>query len=248
MKYSTLNMVFLLFLIIAFFIGMVVYVNQSYKECMEPEQTESSKQPSCPDMLVNAGDHILLYNSKDPSLQPIKFATLDEYIEYTKGSGSGSGSGSSNRSDCPILYLQKETNTKGEDVYRMRPSPFNQEGGIPTVSEAEIIARTQAVKVADASRDNGQFNQGNYPGFDPYGLYVGRVTDIDKVHISTEVGSRLSDNPMDSNWGGIEHTQNAVKSGKYDENIVTVPRLITPKNGMYPGLVPEGIAGPVDRL
>ena len=230
--------------------GMVVYVNMSYKECMEPEQTgESSKQSSCPDMLVNAGDHLLLYHSKDPLIEPIKFATLDEYIQYTKGSnGSGSGSGSGSSSNCPILYLQKETNTQGEDVYRMRSGPFNQEGGIPTVSEAEVIARTPAVQVADATRDNGQFNQGNYPGFDPYGLYVGRVTDIDKVHISTEIGSRLSDNPMDSNWGGVEYTHNAIQSGKYDENIVTVPRLITPRNGMYPGLVPEGISQPVDRL
>ena len=101
MKYSVLNMGFLLFLIIAFFIGMFVYVKQSYKECMEPKEKESSKQPSCPDMLVNAGDHLLLYNSKDPNIEPIKFATLDEYIQYTKDSvGSGS-------SGCPILYLQK---------------------------------------------------------------------------------------------------------------------------------------------
>lgn len=237
MKYSTLNMLFLLFLVVAFFIGMYVYVKQSCKEGLESSGTPA---PTCPDMLVNAGDHLLLYNSKNPQFEPIKFATLDEYIQYTKGSGSSSS--------CPILYLQKETNTQGEDVYRMRSGPFNQEGGIPTLSEAEVIARATPIQVADASRDNGQFNQGNYPGFDPYGLYVGRVTDIDKVHISTEIGSRLSDNPMDPNWGGVEHTRNAVESGKYDENIVTVPRLIAARNGLFPGLVPEGISKPQDRL
>jgi hypothetical protein len=236
MKYSVLKMTFLLFLLVVFFLGMVVYVKQSSKEPMENNSDDTTS--SCPDMLVNAGDKLLLYNSKTPNVQPITFSTLDEYIEYTKGFGN----------DCPILYLQQETNAQGQDVYRMRPGPFNQEGGLPTVSETEVIARATPLQIADASRDNGNYNQGNYPGFDPYGLYVGRVTDIDKVHISTEVGASLSDNPMDSNWGGVEYTENAVRSGKYDENNVTVPSLITPRNGAYPGLVPTGIAPPVDKM
>jgi hypothetical protein len=62
-----------------------------------------------------------------------------------------------------------------------------------------------------------------YPGFDPQGLYVGRTTNVDVVHQSTETEAILSDNPMDSNWGGVLFTQGQLESGKYEENEVVKP-------------------------
>ena len=66
----------------------------------------------------------------------------------------------------------------------------------------------------DATRDNARYNQNNYPSFDPHNLHMGQFTSIDNVHAST-INGKFSDNPMDSNWGGVLHTQDSVESGKY---------------------------------
>lgn len=100
------------------------------------------------------------------------------------------------------------------------------------------------VPIIDASREHGDYNKGNYAGFDPTSLYVGKYTEIDKIHDMTGKQSQ-SDNPMDSNWGGIEHTQKAVDSGKYEENNITKPRLFQPKLVFDPTL-PSGFQPPKD--
>jgi len=75
----------------------------------------------------------------------------------------------------------------------------------------------------DSSRDDGPYNQGGYPGFDPYGQFVGKYTNIDQTHDSTKIQAPLSDNPMDPNWGGVLYTRQQVMSGKYAENTVSKP-------------------------
>ena len=110
--------------------------------------------------------------------------------------------------DCPVSMLQEDNEQQHPNI------------------NAEVL---------DASRDNGQYNKGSYPGFDPQGLHIGRYTDIDKTHDST-ANPNLSDNPMDPNWGGVEHTQNMVDSGKYEENQVTKKAYFTPKVQFFPDI------------
>ncbi len=90
-------------------------------------------------------------------------------------------------------------------------------------------------KVLDASRDGKVYNKGLYPGFDPYGMSVGRKTELDEIHEST-AESRVSDNPMDTNWGGVEYTQNKVKSGKYEGREVTKQAYPNPKVQFFPDI------------
>jgi hypothetical protein len=90
---------------------------------------------------------------------PIQFSSLDDYIQYLeiqRKSGI----------NCPVLYLQQENNAQGQDVYRMRPSPFDLQGGLPAV------AQHQVTQVVDANRLNAPYNTNNYPGFDPQGLAI----------------------------------------------------------------------------
>lgn len=108
--------------------------------------------------------------------------------------------------DCPVAMLQEEN------------------------GQLDINA-----ELLDASRDNGKYNKGSYPGFDPYGLHIGRYTDLDKTHDST-ANPNLSDNPMDPNWGGVEHTQDMVDSGKYEEREVTKKAYFTPKVQFFPDI------------
>ena len=199
-------------------------------ENMENMENESIKNnPKCPDLLLRTGNVLFLYNTKDSlmnGINPIAFNNLDEYINYLEIQRK-------NGIRCPVLFLQQETNTQGQDVYRVRPSPFNQHPGgqYPPVgymleNESGYIDKTNPTKILDASRENPPFNSGNYPGFDPQGLHQGVYTELDKIHDSTEFQNGIggvSDNPMDSNWGGVQYTNYQVQSGKYDENLVYPP-------------------------
>ena len=93
----------------------------------------------------------------------------------------------------------------------------------------------------DSSRDDKPYNQNQYPGFDPYGQFIGKYTNIDQVHDSTKMQAPFSDNPMDPNWGGVLYTRNQVVSGKYDDNKVEKPIYGGSVNvSAIPSLMPNG--------
>jgi hypothetical protein len=191
-----------------------------------PYNGQPSISPSCPDTLIQNGKFLLLYTSGQPignGTNPIVFANLDEYKQYVNEQKSKG-------INCPVLYLQQENNAQGKDVYRIRPSPFDLQGGLPASLPTNFYANQnqKVVNVLDASRENGQYNSNQYPGFDPYGLYTGVYTNLDKIHDSTALGS-VSDNPMDANWGGVMYSNNSVLSGKYDMNNIYKPLLFQPK-------------------
>jgi hypothetical protein len=239
---NLLKKLFLIFLVFTFIWGWYMYatnrldaLNPSSLEGMEnPEKSSSSSTDdsksipdNCPNVLLNKGNVLLLYNTKLPEKEgenPIPFYNLDEYINYLEIQRSQG-------KVCPILYMQKENNTQGNDVYRIRPSPFDQQGGLPPIEMAKPSGPFRPIQVLDATRDNPPYNAGNYPGFDPIGLHIGQYTEVDKTHDSTSAKS-LSDNPMDPNWGGVLYTYQAVDNGKYDDRIVTRPNYVTPKGGV----------------
>lgn len=233
MNPNYLKTIFQMFLILIFVIGLYVYASGNLDISTVVSEGMEEGGELCPDTLVNKGDRIIMFHSSTPD-KTIEFKDIDEYSVYhyaKKAAGK----------DCPVLYLQLESNTQGEDVYRVRPSPFDQEGGtqptVPIIDSTGHTDKTRPVNIIDASRMNAPFNQGNYPGFDPTGLYVGVYTNVDKVHESTEQVP-VSDNPMDTNWGGVLFTQKAIQSGKYKDNEVTRPHYVTPKGTIQPGLYP----------
>lgn len=198
-------------------------------EKYETRQPPSDETPEdCPDILVKSGAELHLYNSKKPAKDgenPVVFKSLDEYIQYLETQRKRG-------TVCPILFLQKENDAQGNDVYRVRPSPFNTGAGLPISSNLHVGVNKKPITVKDASRGS-TYNTNLYSGFDPYGLYVGRITNVDQIGFSTEK-DKISDNPMDTNWGGVLYTQKAVDSGKYDENIVTRSSYPTPKTSFIP--------------
>ena len=223
---------FQVFLVITFFLILYVYVNIDIKSLiMNTENMENienkSNEPKCPDLLLRKGNILFLYNTKDSlmnGINPITFNNLDEYINYLEIQRK-------NGIRCPVLFLQQETNTQGQDVYRVRPSPFNQElgGQYPPIGymlghELGQSDQQNPIKIMDANRENAPFNSGNYPGFDPQGLYQGVYTELDKIHDSTQ-NVNMSDNPMDTNWGGVQYTNSQIDSGKYADNLVYPPKL-----------------------
>jgi len=176
----------------------------------------SSSEPNpCPNLLIRSGNRILLRNTSLPisETNPLTFQSLDEYEEYYKTQRA-------NGYQCPVLFLQEETNTQGQNVYRIRPSPFDLNGGIPTqtVSSDPLSSMLQSTPLSIAQIKN-------YSGFDPYGQNIGKYTNVDRVHDIT-AKTMISDNPMDPNWGGVAFSQSAVESGKYVDNEVSKPRMI----------------------
>jgi len=231
-----IKILFITFLVFVFFLGM--YLTMYHKIDKEPMENATPENDSaCPDLLIQKGNSLLLYNTKQPIVDgtnPIPFFNLDEYINYLEIQRKKG-------TRCPVLFLQQETNAQGDDVFRMRPSPFDLQGGLPAA-----INTNDVIKTIDASRENPPYNAGNYSGFDPQGLYVGRYTDLDKIHDATSFNS-ISDNPMDPNWAGTTYTQQMVDSGKYAENNITKPVLSTPKTAFYP-VIPNASPPPIDVL
>jgi hypothetical protein len=242
MAINTVKIAFTVFLLVAFLVGAYVYAAIDLKEMIfklegmenkenpndkdkdSPEKPDKSK---CPDTLIRVGKLLYLFNTNEEEKageNPRVFNNLDEYTEYLEEQKSQGQS-------CPVLFLQQETDTQGHDIYRARPSPFNQQPHLPLTSSLSAPINRKPVKVLDASR-SGKYNTNMYAGFDPYGLYVGRRTDIDVVHESTEK-REMSDNPMDSNWGGVLYTQGKIDAGEYKENEVTPTNYITPKGGEF---------------
>jgi hypothetical protein len=241
----TIRVLVLLFLILVFLSGFLVFLNNGINGKLIEEQedegdegmqtvenldfTDSSgntgEGAGCPDLLVKKGNALLLYNTKKIAAEgtnPIQFANLDEYISYLETNRKTGAK-------CPILFLQEETDVQGKDVFRMRPSPFDQAGGLPPVPLRATPAQPskKAVKYTDATRENPPFNKDQYMGFDPTNMYVGKYTTLDEIHNSTAKQGACSDNQMDENWCGVSYTQSVVDSGKYREN--EVYKVIYPK-------------------
>ena len=209
----------IVFLIVVF--SLVLLTSSVMREPMQtqtqPESKSKGSSIKCPKVLIKKGEQLILYDDADEEIQ--QFTSLDEYIDYLKNERARGIS-------CPVLFLQKENDTQGRDVYRVRPGVFDQQGGMAPVDIAPII---------DANRKSKIYNVNNYPGFDPLGLQVGVYTQLDAVHDSTEK-AKTSDNPMDTNWGGVEFTQDAVESGKYEDNEVGRPTYFNPKTQFFPSL------------
>ena len=66
-----------------------------------------------------------------------------------------------------------------------------------------------------------------YYGFDQYNQNVGVNTPLDFLYVEK---TKLSRNPMDSNWGGKSYTKNALENGDYTDREVykyTTPQIKT---------------------
>jgi hypothetical protein len=227
------KIIFLVFSLLLFLAGLYFSLTFSLEGMENPAITAPEEAvESCPDLLVRRGKSLLLYNTKLPNKDgenPLPFYNLDEYINYLeiqKRRGK----------ICPVLFLQYESTAQGTDVYRLRPSPFDLQGGTPSDLDISSLKMLDGrpIEVLDASRD-GRYNQGMFAGFDPMGLHNGEFTELDVIHESTEKVPN-SENPMDLNWGGVQVSENAVRSGKYVDRYVSKPRYFTPKTTFLPDL------------
>ena len=89
----------------------------SPQEEEEEEEEEEEDLEQCPTLLIKRGNKIMLFNKnapETPGKNPIFFDNLEQYKQYAKLQKE------LYNQNCPILFLQQETNAQGEDVYRLR--------------------------------------------------------------------------------------------------------------------------------
>lgn len=231
------QVIVVIFLIMVFISGIIVILtdgirNPGLQEGLDTKIDAKSVEPAvnadkntCPDMLLKKGNSFLLFNSTAPRIEginPLPFFSMDEYINYLE----------IQRKDgirCPVLFMQMENDTQGNDIYRMHPSPFYIEGGIPPIS---IVKNDNSIpaKFEDANLLNPPYNQDMYPGFDAHAMDVGRITNIDVIHNSTSAAI-CSANAADSNWCGPSFTNAAIERGEYSGNNVS--------SAIYPNVHPK---------
>ena len=204
-------------LVIACFtlLGLYYYVNSyKYYETME---NVGSKQ-RCPNMLIEKDGAYYLYNSNlavVPGVNPIQFKNLEDYSEFIEWQNSQNIS-------CPVLYLQYSTDTQNNELIQVKPSIFENQGGLPSIQRDPLTKDSEKYieenKILDATLDNTkEFNKNSYQGIDLQNQDIGLDNPIDKMFYSTDTKSV---NPMDPNWGGKQYTEKAVDNCEFKDRYV----------------------------
>tara|TARA_B100000902_G_scaffold399988_2_gene474299 strand:+ start:3119 stop:3820 length:702 start_codon:yes stop_codon:yes gene_type:complete len=207
---------------ILFIFGLIYYINFAHlyenMENMENKGEKTHDNKRCPNMLVEKDGEIYLYNSKKatvPGVNPIKFDNLEEYSEFVEWQKS-------QNIECPILYLQYTTDTQNNELLQVKPSIFENSGGLPAIKTKNLIGKEDNAyyeknKMLNATlnstpNSNMKFNDGMYSSYDQYNQNVGLDTPLDKMFTEK---NKTSANPMDTHWGGKNYTKSRVASGDY---------------------------------
>ena len=208
----------LLFTIVVFILGLYFVVN--YSAANTTEGFVGTEQHRCPNILIQKGTEIYLYNSrvaKVPGVNPIKFNNLEDYVEFVKWQRSQGIA-------CPVLYLQQTNDAQGQNIYKIRPSPVDLQGGLPPMVDTTTPGRNRlppVTKLMDSNRNDPPYNTNSYPGVDASGFNMGDVTPRDMLNFIQQ-DSGPSPNPMDPNWGGPKFTQHLIDSGYYEGDQVSL--------------------------
>ena len=198
--------------IILFFIGLYFYAKTSDPKYSEGI-TNSNVQIKCPNMLVQKGSSFYLYNSKlanVPGVNPIEFNNLEDYVEFLDWQQSQG-------INCPVLYLQQSFDTQGSEIYKVRPSVSELQGGLPP----NPPIYPNPTLLIDATRNDPPYNKNSFPAYDPTSQYVGATTPLDAMNIIQEK-QPISPDAMDPNWGGAAYTQALINSGYYSGDNVSI--------------------------
>lgn len=196
-------------------LGLYYYVN-SYKYYETMENAGSNKR--CPNMLIEKDGAYYLYNSNlavVPGVNPIQFNNLEDYSEFIEWQNS-------QNIHCPVLYLQYSTDTQNNELIQVKPSIFENQGGLPSIERDPLTKDSEKYieenKILDATLDNSkEFNKNSYQGIDVQNQDIGLDNPIDKMFYSTETKSV---NPMDPNWGGKQYTEKAVENCEFKDRYV----------------------------
>jgi hypothetical protein len=188
----------LIFIIIIFILGLIFSLNYKTEDLLENFEINEKINNKCPNLLIKKDNGIYLYNTKSKE-EPLKFKNLEDYKKFMKQMKL-------KNIECPLLFLQQTFDTQGERTYRILPSIEENNAGLPVNPVITIETKLY-----------GSHDPGSFPGFDPLNQYIGTNTPLDAIYHTKE---KISDNPIDTNWGGAEHTRKSIINGKYSKREV----------------------------
>jgi hypothetical protein len=216
--------------IIVFLIGLYFYSKTADPKYAEGLTNNKNNNNRCPNLLIQKGSKIYLYNSKlaqVPGVNPIEFENLEDYTEFLDWQRSQG-------IRCPVLYLQESYDPQGNSVYKVRPDILEPQGGLPpsiASSSGKMIKETSLnhgkpnfpnkTLLVDATRNDPPYNKNSYPAYDETSYYVGTTTPLDIMNVKQQQ-KQMSPNPMDPNWGGADYTQSLIDKGYYKDNNVSI--------------------------
>lgn len=228
----------LVIICVLFVILLFIYIFSNYAEGLIGYE-------SCPDMLIQKGTQYLLYNTYNPesATNPIIFDNLNQYAEYVKTE-------SDKGKVCPILFVQQVSGAQGETTYKIRNDPLNPQDidykssssiqtndGTGSVSSSTENSQTKEKYTTPYSR---QIYMDNLASNIVQNLTTNEVTNIDKLELTKSILLQsqptcsktmddikpleingLTPDPMQTNWGGAEFSDNIVNQGYYAGNEIT---------------------------
>jgi len=207
-----LNIQFI-FLMIVFLGGLYFYLKYTNPEILE--NMENDAKPRCPNLLIQIGSKYYLYNSnlkKVPGVNPIEFSNLEDYTDFLKWQESVGVK-------CPVLYVQNTYDAQGNRVYKIRPNVCDLQGGLqPTITPKQGVnvptnTTTINMTMPDILKTKTTPKQSE----------INPLVDFSKQNIEypdflaplTPKFVKLSDDPMNTNWGGEKYTDKMIDEGKY---------------------------------
>ena len=222
--------------IIGFILGVIIFLGGLHFYAKYATYEKTSR---CPNILVQIGSKYFLLNSniaKVPGVNPLEFNTLEDYHEFLKWQKTVG-------IKCPVLFVQKTYDAQGNRVYKMRPSVNDQKGGLPPTSPYYVSSNKPNTAIINESTcgkptiDVSGAEPNTSINYSLWELFTGTQSSskIDangnvvhnkltpKIEFPADLKpcpvpefKTLSDDPMDTNWGGQDYTEKAIKSGKYE--------------------------------
>lgn len=192
--------------IIVFLIGLYFYAKNSNPQYFESfTNTSSSGGYKCPNLLIQKGSQIYLYNSKVaqvPGVNPIVFDNLEDYTEFLEWQRS-------QKIHCPVLYLQESYDAQGKRIYKSRPSITEPQGGLPP----SVSSKNNNPENTELINDNNSI----IASCEALATYSCQKEDTNYT-VSSNTNNKtlkISPDPMDPNWGGVKYSQCLVDKGYY---------------------------------
>lgn len=221
--------------IIGFILGVIIFLGGLHFYAKYASYEKTSR---CPNILIQIGSKYFLLNSnieRIPGVNPLEFNTLEDYHEFLKWQKTVG-------IKCPVLFVQKTYDAQGNRVYKMRPSVNDPKGGLPPTSPMYVSSDKPNTAIINESTCGKPTI--DVSGADPdtsiqhslWELFTGMLpsskTDangnvvhdklVPKIEFPADLTpcpvpefKTLSDDPMDTNWGGEDYTEKSVRSGKY---------------------------------
>lgn len=230
-------------------IGLIVYSRQeTWKptlattfyspytiEGMENQEL-ANREGECPNLLIQNGSKFYLYNKNRPEVpgeNPREFGSLEQYTTYI------------NRErmlgrNCPVLYVQKTMGAQGEDLYKVRATPEDPQGGIPPPSAQSNQSQNlpSSVTFPQTPYDQKMYMD-NLAQSLANNLSISQAKNVDKLELTKSVLTQnpggcptnlddikpvevrgLTADPMTDNWGGPKFSQELIDQGYYVGNEV----------------------------